>query len=104
MTRPTDLNCPGGFDKVDGVHPVLVHARADGQDVWVKDDVIGVEARLTDQEVISTRTDPHFLIRFCRLETQKTHEQRLYSQKSQIVNSLASSLRRLGYIFQYFAK
>lgn len=80
MTRPTDLYFPGGSDEVDGVHAVLVHACADGQDVWVKDDVIGVEARLTDQEVISTRTDPHLLIRFCRLETQKTHEQGLYSQ------------------------
>lgn len=80
MTRLTDLYFPGGSDEVDGVHGVLVHACADGQDVGVKDDVIGVKARLIDQEVIGTRTDPHLLIRFCRLESQKTQAGNLFSK------------------------
>ena len=53
----TDLNEPGGSDEVDGVLAVFLHARADGQDVGVKDDVVGVKAHLSYQEAIGSAAD-----------------------------------------------
>lgn len=39
---------PCGFNEVDSVHVVLIHPGTDGQDVGVKDDVVGVKAHLFD--------------------------------------------------------
>lgn len=38
----------GGSDVVDGVVVVLLHACTDGEDVGVKDDVVGVEPHFAD--------------------------------------------------------
>lgn len=63
----TNLYDSGGFHEVDGVHVVLLHSCADGQDVGVKYDVIGVKAHLVDEEVIRPGTDLHLLIDICCL-------------------------------------
>lgn len=63
---------PSGSDKVDGVHAVLLHARADGQHVGVKDDVIGVKADFIQQEVIRSGADSDLLFDFsCLLGSKR---------------------------------
>lgn len=67
-----DASC--GLDEVDCVHAVLLHARANGEDVGVKDDVVGIEAYLTDQSMVGSGADLHFPLRLCCLWGAKTSE------------------------------
>lgn len=52
---PLDLSA--GLKEVNGVVVVLGHACADGQDVGVKNDVLGIEAHLLHQDPESSLTD-----------------------------------------------
>ena len=55
------LDLTGGVDEVHRVVVVLLHAGADGEDVRVEDDVLGVEADLLDQELVRAHADAHLL-------------------------------------------
>ncbi len=54
------------MDEVETIRVVLGHACADGEDVGVEDDVVGVEAN-GEQEVIRASTDTDLAIYLRRL-------------------------------------
>lgn len=58
----------GGSDEVDGVVTVFLHACTDGEDVGVKDDVIGVKSHFADQQSVGPSADLHFTVCICGLE------------------------------------
>ena len=49
---PTDLDLLGGLNKADAVCVVFLHTSGNGQNVRVKDDVIGVKVQLVHQQVV----------------------------------------------------
>lgn len=51
-----------GADEVDGVVVVFLHAGADGEDVGVKDDVVGIKPNLVDQQIVCSGADLHLAI------------------------------------------
>ena len=51
------LDPAGGFDEVDGVVVVLLHAGGDGEDVGVEDDVFWGEADFVDKDAVGTLAD-----------------------------------------------
>ena len=56
--RADALDLRGGLDEVNGVVVVLGETGADGEDVGVEDDVLGVVANILDQDVVRTAADP----------------------------------------------
>lgn len=58
----------GGSDEVDGVVTVFLHACTDGENVGVKDDVIGVKSYFADQQFVGPSADLHFTVCICGLE------------------------------------
>ena len=56
------LNLPSRLDEVHGVVVVLCHAGAHGQDVWVKDDVLGVKAHILYQDPEGSGTNTHLVL------------------------------------------
>jgi hypothetical protein len=63
--QPLDL--PRGTEEVHRIVVVLRQARAHGQDVGVKDDVLGVEAHLLHQDTVGAAAHGHLLRLCCRL-------------------------------------
>lgn len=47
---------------------MFLHARADGEDVGVEDDVVGIEPYLVDQQLVGSSADLHFTLCVCGLE------------------------------------
>lgn len=47
---------------------MFLHACADGEDVGVKDDVVGVKPYFTDQQLVGSSADLHFTLCICGLE------------------------------------
>src|SRR5690606_7540856 len=45
------------FDEIDGVRVVLFDARGDGEDVWIEDDVFGIELEFLDQQFVGALAD-----------------------------------------------
>ena len=60
--RQLRLDAPGRLDVRDGVAVVLLDAGADGEDVGVEDDVLGVEARLLREQPMDPVGDGHPLL------------------------------------------
>lgn len=58
-----------GFDKGDPVAVVLCHACCYGEDVWVEDDVMAVEAHFINKDVVRSGADLHFAVCFCGLKS-----------------------------------
>src|SRR5690606_15337150 len=56
------LDVAAALDEVDGVVVVFLDAGGNGEDVRVKDDVLGRESHLVDQYVIAALTDAAFLL------------------------------------------
>ena len=52
-----------GFHVVEGVAVVLLHARGDGEDVGVEDDVGGGEVRLLGEELVGALADLDLALR-----------------------------------------
>lgn len=50
------------FDEVDGIFTVLLNACANGEDIWIKDDVIGFKAHFGNQQLIGSSADLHFTV------------------------------------------
>ena len=74
---PTDLaawalplDLPGGADEVHSIVVVLSHAGADSQDVGVKDDVLGVEAHLLNQDLVCPLADAHLVLKASSLSSK----------------------------------
>ena len=57
--RADPLNLSTSLKEVKRIVVVLSHARADGQDVRVEDDVLGVEANLLHQDFEGPLADAH---------------------------------------------
>ena len=55
------FNPAGGFDKVDSVVIMLVHAGGDGEDVGVEDDVFRRKADLVDEDAVGALADADLL-------------------------------------------
>ena len=55
------LDLARGVDEINSVVVVLLHAGADGQDVGIEDDVLGVEADLLHEELEGAAADAHLL-------------------------------------------
>ncbi len=53
---------PGGLDVGYPVFIVLLYARCYGEDIGVKDDVIGVKVQPVHQQVIGTLADGYFIL------------------------------------------
>ena len=60
-TRAETLDLASSVDEVNAVVVVFFHARADRKNVRVKDDVLRVEAKLFDQELVSAAANAHLL-------------------------------------------
>lgn len=58
----------GSPDEVDSIFIMFLHARSNGEDVGVKDDVIGVKPHFADQQLVSSSADFHFAVCICGLE------------------------------------
>ena len=54
-----DLCCC--IDEVDCIIVVLSHAGAHCQDVWVKDDVLGVKTHILNQDLVGSCANAHFV-------------------------------------------
>ena len=65
------LDNPGGLDECYPIVVVFLYPRGDGEDVGVKDDVVGVEVQLVHQEVVGAPADSKLALRVCRLSTRK---------------------------------
>ena len=56
------LDLTHGLDEVDGVVVVLLDAGGDGEDIGIKDDVLGVEADLIHQQSVGTGADADLVL------------------------------------------
>lgn len=54
-------------DEVDSIVVVFLHARTNGEDVGVKDDVIGVKSHFADQQLVGSTADLNFAVCICGL-------------------------------------
>lgn len=61
-TRVGYLDGPGGLNVCDAISVVFLHPSGNGENVWVKDDVIGVEAHLLHQEVVGPSTHCNLVV------------------------------------------
>ena len=64
---PTDLDLLGGLNKADAIGVVFLHTSGNGQNVRVKDDVIGVKVQPVHQQVVRPCTNLHFSLRVSSL-------------------------------------
>lgn len=71
MTLAIYLDDFGGSDEVDGIGIVFFHTCTNGEDVGVKDDVIGVKSHFADQQIVGSSADFHFTVSICGLEESK---------------------------------
>ena len=60
--RADPLDLPGGPGEVHSVVVVLCHAGANGQDVGVEDDVLGVKPHLLHQDLEGPCADAHLVL------------------------------------------
>lgn len=58
----------GSFDEVDGIFTVLINACANGEDIWIKNDVIGFKSHFGKQQLIGSSADLHFTVNICSLD------------------------------------
>lgn len=65
--RNTNLDASCGLHEVDGIRVVLFYTCANRKDIGVEDDVIGVEANFTDEEIVCSRAYLHFPLSLSRL-------------------------------------
>lgn len=56
------------FDEVDGIFTVLLNACANGEDIWVKDYIVGFKSHLGKQQLIGSSADLHFTVSICSLD------------------------------------
>ena len=66
-SRAQPLDLAGGVDEINSVVVVLLHASANGENVGIEDDVLGVEAHLLHQKLVRTAADAHLLGLGCGL-------------------------------------
>src|SRR5690606_22121353 len=56
------LDDPGGLEEIDGVVAMLLDAGGDGEDVGVKDDVLGRETDLLGEELVGAGADADLFV------------------------------------------
>ena len=64
--RADALDLAGGADEVNGIVVVLGHARANGEDVRIKDDIIWVEANILNKDAIGPLAHANLGIKYKR--------------------------------------
>lgn len=50
---------------------MFFHTCTNGEDVGIKDDVIGVKSHFADQQIVGSSADFHFTVSICGLEESK---------------------------------
>ncbi len=63
-----------GSDEVDRVLIVFFHARTNGEDVGVEDDVVGIKSHFANQQLVGPSADLHFMVCICGLRGQRTRQ------------------------------
>lgn len=61
------LDEPGGLDEVDCIVVVFLHPGPNGENVGIKDDVIGIKSHFVDEQRVGATADLDLAVGFCGL-------------------------------------